>query len=209
MVVIMPELKFATNVRSLRTMTAKGLRQQHPIGEVRLVAESLEIPIGEKGAWVSRNLLCTKIIKKLALGKEKKVKAAEAKVKMNLHRLNQLLWYCQFRWDGERWRGGNVRARVVQLCRAKFDADGSRKLGDSQILGKACDGSSMLRGLFTLLDMEIRIAVEPFVLWEEGDFRPYLRALPSMCALIASGYKPQVRHALTGPPPAGRSGSRG
>ena len=107
-------------------------------------------------------------------------------------------WYCQFRWDGERWRGGNVRARVVKLCRAKFDADGSRKLGDSQVLGKACDGSSMLRGLFTLLDMEIRIAVEPFVLWEEGDLRPFLRALPSMCALIALGYQPQVRHALTG-----------
>ena len=147
---------------------------------------------------VSRNLLCTKIIKKLGLGKEKKVKAAEAKVKMNLHRLNQLLSYCQFRWDGERWRGGNVRARVVQLCRAKFDADGSRKLGDSQILGKACDGSSMLRGLFALLDMEIRIAVEPFVLWKEGDFKPFLRALPSICALITSGFKPQVRHALTG-----------
>ena len=30
------------------------------------------------------------------------------------------------------------------------------------------------------------------ILWEDGDFRPFLRALPSMCALIASGHKPQV-----------------
>jgi len=32
----------------------------------------------------------------------------------------------------------------------------------------------------------------------DRDFRPFLRALPSMCALIASGHKPKVRHALTG-----------
>jgi len=60
------------------------------------------------------------------------------------------------------------------------------------VLGKACDNSPMFCGLFKLLDMEIRLAVDPFMLWEEGGFWPFLRALPSMRALIASGPKPQV-----------------
>ena len=86
-----------------------------------------------------------------------------------------------------------MRARVVQLCRGTYDEPGKPELSETQVLGKACDHSSMFCGLFKLLDMEIRLAVEPFLLWEEGDFRPFLRALPSMCALVASGHKPQVR----------------
>jgi hypothetical protein len=30
------------------------------------------------------------------------------------------------------------------------------------------------------------------MLWEQVGFRPYIRAMPSMCALIVSGYKPKV-----------------
>ena len=66
---------------------------------------------------------------------------------------------------------------------------------DDEAIGKACDISSFFCGLFKLLDCEIRLAVEPFVRWEMGDFRVFLRALPAMCALIASGRKPKVlRH---------------
>lgn len=189
---ILPELKFATDVRTLTEKSAKGNRKLRPIGEVRLVARHLGIVVGVPGKFVDRKVVCDKIIKVLKLGKEKKTRPAEAKVKMNLHRLNQLLWYCHFRWDGARWRGGNLRSKVVELCRVKYNEDGQRKLSDNQLLGFACDDSSMFCGLFKLLDMEIRLAVEPFILWEEGDFRPFLRALPSMCALIASGHKPQV-----------------
>jgi len=56
----------------------------------------------------------------------------------------------------------------------------------------ACDCSGLVCGLFRLLDVEIRLAVEPFMLWEQGDSCPFLRAMPSMCALIALGYKPKV-----------------
>lgn len=38
----------------------------------------------------------------------------------------------------------------------------------------------------------IRLSVEPFILWEEGDFRHFLNALPAMCAIIASGHEPRV-----------------
>jgi len=72
------------------------------------------------------------------------------------------------------------------------DELGKPELSKTQVLGKACDNISIFYGLFKLLDMEIRLAVEPFMLWEDGDFRPFLRALPSMCVLIASGHKPKV-----------------
>lgn len=64
---------------------------------------------------------------------------------------------------------------------------------DDEAIGKACDKSSFFCGLFKLLGCEIRLAVEPFVRWEMGDFRVFLRALPAMRALIASGRKPKVR----------------
>ena len=71
---------------------------------------------------------------------------------------------------------------------------------DDEAIGKACDKSSFFCGLFKLLDCEIRLAVEPFVRWEMGDFRVFLRALPAMCALIASGRKPKVRRHNHPPP---------
>ena len=68
----------------------------------------------------------------------KKKKKAAAMVKMNLHRLNQLLWYCLFRWDGKgRWRGGDMRSQVVDLCKRHFGA----QLSDDEALGRACDKS--------------------------------------------------------------------
>jgi hypothetical protein len=162
------------------------------VGELRRVVQHLSAGfLLQDGAdkWVKRSLLAKEIKKKLGLKTEKKEKSAAAKVKMNLHRLNQLLWYCYFRWDGkERWRGGHIRAKVVRLCKNKF----KKAKTDDEAIAMACDCSGLFCGLFRLLDVEIRLAVEPFMLWEQGDFRPFLRAMPSMCALIASGYKPKV-----------------
>lgn len=89
----------------------------------------------------------------------------------------------------------NLRLTIVALCRTHFDARrdaGSAELSDDKVVGAACDLSSRFCGLWKLIDIEIRLAVEPFILWEQGDFRPFLRALPSMRAFIASGYKPKV-----------------
>jgi hypothetical protein len=64
--------------------------------------------------------LAKEIKKKLGLKTEKKEKSAAAKLNMNLHRLNQLLWYCYFRWDGKgRWRVGHIRAKLMGLCKKK------------------------------------------------------------------------------------------
>jgi hypothetical protein len=58
---------------------------------------------------------------------------------------------------------------------------------DDEAIGMAYDGSGLFCGLFSLLDVEIRLAVGAFMLWEQGAFRLFLRAMPCMCALIASG----------------------
>jgi len=64
-------------------------------------------------------------------------------------------------------------------------------LSEEELLHLACEESPFFLGLWRLLDAELRLAVEPFVLWEQGDFRHFLNALPVMCALIASAHKPR------------------
>lgn len=105
------------------------------------------------------------------------------------------------RWDGKEWQGGDLRSRIAARCREKFPA----ARDNDEAIGMACDHSSFFCGLFKLLDCEIRLAVQPFVRWEMGDFREFLRALPAMCAFIASGRKPKVSFTsiprLPQPPP--------
>jgi len=185
-------MKFSRDIPKLKELTKGGKRRDRPVTELRTAVQHLSpkfevTKVG--GGFVARSELVKEIKKRLGLKAEKKVKPAAAKVQMNLHRLNQLLWYCYFRWDGkEKWRGGDIRHKIVQLCKQKYPS----ATADDEAIGMACDGSGLFCGLFRLLDVEIRLAVEPFMLWEQGDFRPFLRAMPSMCALIASGYKPKV-----------------
>ena len=119
--VIIGEMKHTTDVQKLKEKTVAGKRRDRPVGELRRVVQHLSAGfLLQDGAdkWVKRSLLAKEIKKKLELKTEKKEKSAAAKVKMDLHRLNQLLWYCYFRWDGkERWRGGPIRATVVRLCK--------------------------------------------------------------------------------------------
>jgi hypothetical protein len=96
--------------------------------------------------------------------------------------------YCLLRWDGRSWKGGDLRAKIVARCREVFKDAKS----DDEAIGQACDKSSFFCGLFRLLDVEVRLAVEPFIRWEEGDFAVFLNALPAMCAFISSGRKPKV-----------------
>ena len=135
--------------------------------------------------------------------------------KMNLHRMNQLFFFCLLRWDGERWEGGYLRAQTINKARARYSTLYPLKPpleSDDEVIAWACDHSKYFLGMWRLLDIEIRIAVEPFVLWEQvithptrssppflrrahpvqGDFRYFLNALPAMCALVASAHKPKV-----------------
>eukprot|EP00613_Pedinella_sp_CCMP2098_P071585 CAMPEP_0171915020 /NCGR_PEP_ID=MMETSP0993-20121228/13382_1 /TAXON_ID=483369 /ORGANISM="non described non described, Strain CCMP2098" /LENGTH=124 /DNA_ID=CAMNT_0012549795 /DNA_START=108 /DNA_END=479 /DNA_ORIENTATION=+ len=54
--------------------------------------------------------------------------------------------------------GGDMRSRVVDLCKKHFAAEGGVDLSDDEALGKACDKSEEFAGLFKLLDVEIRLA---------------------------------------------------
>ena len=93
-------MKHSTDVQKLQEKTAGGSRRDRPVAELRLVAEHL-IPDFDvrdgAGRYESHALLSKEIKKKLNLKQEKKVKPAAAEVEMNLHRLNQLLWYSYFR----------------------------------------------------------------------------------------------------------------
>ena len=137
---------------------------------------------------------------KLKPEEKSKEKKGSAAVKMNLHRMNQLFFFCLLRWDGKRWGGGDLRAEVLQMARERWtkhmqetEQQRSKPPTDDEVVAWACEVSTVFLGFWRLLDVEIRLAVEPFILWEQGDFRHFLNALPAMCAIAGSGHKPKVR----------------
>jgi hypothetical protein len=158
------------------------------------------------------------IVAELKLVKEKEAKKEAKKVaaaRMNLHRMNQFFFFCLWRWDGEAWGGGNLRSEIVEMSKMKWKIEREKKRSEREnesesdkdepsedkVLEWACKDSPFFLGLWRLLDVELRLAVEPFILWEQGDFRHFLNALPAMCAIIASSHKPKVPHALPPLPP--------
>lgn len=85
-----------------------------------------------------------------------------------------------------------MRDNIVDMARKAARSDGAGELSGDDAIAWACQKSSYFCGLFKLLDVEVRLAVEPFISWEQGDMRSFLRAFPSMCALVASGPKVKV-----------------
>ena len=82
-------------VHKLKEKAVAGKRRDRPVDELRRVVQHLSAGfLLQDGAdkFVKRSLLSKEIKKKLELKTEKKEKSAAAKVKMDLHRLNQLLW---------------------------------------------------------------------------------------------------------------------
>ena len=121
----------------------------------------------------------------------RKQKEFNEKVKMNLHRLNQLLFYMLFRWDGEKWGGSSIRSEVIELCKAKYMNDDGG-LSDEDAVKKACAASSYFAGLWVFFDVEVRMCVEPFIDWEGGDITQFLAIFPVMCAYVSSSHKTKV-----------------
>jgi hypothetical protein len=131
---IIGETKHSTDVQKLQENAADGSRRDRPVAELRLVAEHL-IPDFDVRNGAGK--------KKLNLKQEKKVKPAAAKVKMNLHRLDQPLWYCFFRWGGkEKWRGGHVRHKIVQLCKQKFGEPPTTRPSAKRAIRSGCLAAS-------------------------------------------------------------------
>lgn len=110
------------------------------------------------------------------------------KVKMNLHRLNQLLFYMFFRWDGVKWGGSSIRGEVIERVKAKYGT----QLSDEEAIRMASNKSSYFSGLWCCFEMELRMCVEPFMDWERGDITAFLRLFPLMCMYVASSHKSKV-----------------
>ena len=142
---------------------------------------------------IKRAELEVKLAEKLGLPmkRPRKQKEFNEKVKMNLHRLNQLLFYMLFRWDGEKWGGASIRGEVIGLCKAKYMNDDG-DLSDEQAVKKACAASSYFAGLWAFFDVEVRMCVEPFIDWEGGDITQFLATFPVMCAYVSSSHKTKI-----------------
>ena len=129
---------------------------------------------------------------KLPMKRPRKQKEFNEKIKMNLHRLNQLLFYMLFRWDGEKWGGSSIRGEVIELCKGEYMNDDDGDLSDEAAVKRACAASSYFAGLWVFFDVEVRMCVEPFIDWEGGDITQFLATFPVMCAYVSSSHKTKI-----------------
>ena len=183
-----------TDLSSARGVSVAFLRFMCEKNEIATVKE--EEGDGGGGAvqvQIKRAELEVKLAAKLGLPmkRPRKQKEFNEKVKMNLHRLNQLLFYMLFRWDGEKWGGSSIRSEVIELCKAKYMNDDGG-LSDEEAVKKACAASSYFAGLWVFFDVEVRMCVEPFIDWEGGDITQFLATFPVMCAYVSSSHKTKV-----------------
>ena len=129
------------------------------------------------------------------------------KVKLSVHRGNQLLYFLALLWDGaaERWpAGGTLRTRVVEMIMAQDgpvhrywkDACRKKKLklpwNEEQAILAACAKSSFFHGLWKLLEWEIRVAVVPFERWVDGDIQMFCCRLPFMLLQVIAAGLPTI-----------------
>ena len=118
----------------------------------------------------------------------KKQKSFNENVKMNLHRLNQTFFLLCFQWDGVKWGGSCVRAKVIDRCKEKYGAG----LSDEEAVRRACAGSAFFTGLWCFFDIELRMVAEPFMDWERGNITLFLCLFPLMCMYVASSHKTKI-----------------
>ena len=172
-------------------------------GFLRWMCEKNDIPTArkdgegeeEKEVQVKRAELELKLAKALELPmkRPRKQKEFNEKVKMNLHRLNQLLFYLLFRWDGEKWGGSCIRREIIQMCKEEYrSGDDMEELSDEGAVKRACEASSYFAGLWLFFDVEVRMCVGPFIDWENGDITSFLTLFPVMCAYVASSHKTKI-----------------
>jgi len=86
-----------------------------------------------------------------------------------------------------------AKQEVISYARSKV---AHAPTDDDELIGLLCDSSSYFFSLWMLLNVEMRLAVEPFVEWAAGNFEPYVRLFPPMTMLVASVNKPKVQRAF-------------
>ena len=70
----------------------------------------------------------------------------------------------------------------------------ARDMGDlsgEEAVKRACAKSSYFAGLWLFFDVEVRMCVEPFIDWENGDIEPFLTLFPVMCAYVGRPTRPR------------------
>ena len=103
------------------------------------------------------------------------------------------MFFLLFRWDGEKWGGSCIRAEIIQKCKEKHKTGADTgELSDEVAVKRACEASSYFAGLWLFFDVEVRMCVEPFIDWENGDITLFLTLFPVMCAYVASSHKTKV-----------------
>jgi len=108
---------------------------------------------------------------------EKVEEGGDQSVKMNLHRLKQLLLHLMLRWDGRTlgWKGGaSVRTRIVDFIQNDVDLQASyyasckrrRVVGSAWpaevAIVAACDRSSFFANFWRFFEVEVRLATVPY-----------------------------------------------
>lgn len=88
----------------------------------------------------------------------------------------------------------DVRGSVLDYARAQLPSWCPEE--DADLIAKICDTSSYFYGLWLFFDMQLLLATEPFLAWTDGNFEPFMRLFPSMCAFIATVNKPKVQRAM-------------
>ena len=184
-----------TDLSSARGVSVAFLRFMCEKNEIATVKE--EEGDGGGGAvqvQIKRAELEVKLAAKLGLPmkRPRKQKEFNEKVKMNLHRLNQLLFYMLFRWDGEKWGGSSIRSEVIELCKAKYMNDDGG-LSDEDAVKKAGAASSYFAGLWVFFDVEVRMCVEPFIDWEGATLRSSSRSSRSCARTCRRRTRPRFR----------------
>ncbi len=139
---------------------------------------------------------------------EKVEEGGDQSVKMNLHRLKQLLLHLMLRWDGKTlgWKGGaSVRSLIVEQLeddaglQAAYYASCARRsvVGEAWsgevAVAAACDRSSFFANFWRFFEVEVRLATVPYQKWVEGDLLSFLESLPCITLQVCAAPKPLIR----------------
>lgn len=103
----------------------------------------------------------------------------------------RLRFYCLMMfslWAGE--GGGEVKRAVEEMLDKKFGNHGN------DAVAKACAAHPHFALLHKFFNMDVTVAVAPFVAWEKGDAAPFFACLPLVILKLISAGKAKVANTL-------------